>query len=134
MASDPAKRVALHYAALAGDVVSVRRELAGGADANVADVQGFTPLHLAAQAHALDAARELIAAGADVNAANLWGNGPLFVAVFNSQGRGEMIELLRARGADPLARNKAGQTPVGLARLIDNYDVAPFFTDLEPRA
>lgn len=131
MANDPAKRVVLHYAALNDDVETVRSELAGGANASVADVQGFTPLHLAAQANAVGAARELIAAGADVNATNLCGNGPLFVAVFNSLGRGEMIELLRAHGADPVARNKAGQTAVGLARLVDNYDVARFFADLE---
>ena len=41
-----------------------------------------------------------------------------------------MITLLRERGADPRLANKSGQTPVGLARLIGNYDVARFFADL----
>jgi uncharacterized protein len=128
---DPAKRVALHYAALSNDAVEVGRLLKAGENVNAADIQGFTPLHLAAQTGAVEAARALIDGGADVNARNLWGNGPLFVAVFNSQGRGDMISLLRQRGADPSAPNKSGQTPVGLARLIDNYDVARFFADLE---
>jgi hypothetical protein len=41
-----------------------------------------------------------------------------------------MIDLLRSRGADPLRANMTGQTPVGLARLIGNYDVAQYFQDL----
>ena len=72
----------------------------------------------------------LIEAGANVDAANAFGNTPLFVAVFNSRGRGGIIELLRAAGADPLHPNSSGQTPVGLARLIGNYDVARFFADV----
>lgn len=127
-------RTALHGAALEDDVDSVRRELADGADPDAADRHGFTPLHLAAQEYALAAAAELLRAGADTNARNLWGNGPLFVAVFNSKGRGGMIGLLRAGGADPLATNDAGHSPLGLARLIDNDDVAQYFDDLPPVA
>lgn len=55
---------------------------------------------------------------------------PLWVAVFNSKGRGELIGLLRAHGADPLHANASGQGPVGLARLIANYDVAQYFADV----
>ncbi len=126
---DPAKRTPLHYAALEDDADAVETLLKCGADPNAADVQGFTPLHLAAQAYATASARLLLDAGADVNAQNLWGNGPLFVAVFNSQGRGEMISLLRDKGADARLANRSGQTPLGLARLIDNYDIAQFFED-----
>lgn len=60
----------------------------------------------------------------------MFGNTPLFVAVFNSKGRGDLISLLRERGADPLKANKSGQTPAGLARLIGNYDVARLFEDV----
>ncbi len=130
VAVDRAGRVGLHYAAVEDDVDGVRRQLACGVDPNVTDAQGFTPLHFAAQQNAVSAARELIAAGADVNARNTWGNGPLFVAVVNSKGQGEMIRLLRAHGADPLAENKSGQTAVGRARLIANYDIAQYFADL----
>jgi ankyrin repeat protein len=91
---------------------------------------GFTPLHFAAQEHAARVAEVLLEEGAEVDAPNVYGNTPLFVAVFNSRGRGTLIELLRAHGADPHHVNDAGQTPVGLARLIGNYDVARFFADL----
>jgi uncharacterized protein len=127
---DAAKRTPLHYAALENNVVRVSELLARGADPNANDAEGFTPLHLAAQENALDAAKMLLDNGATVDPANAHGNTPLFVAVFNSRGRGELIGLLRSRGADPLRRNRAGQTPLGLARLIANYDVAQFFSDL----
>jgi ankyrin repeat protein len=60
---------------------------------------------------------------------NEHGNSALFVATFNSRGRGELIGLLRERGADPDQLNRHGQTPRGLANLIGNYDVARFFAD-----
>ena len=60
----------------------------------------------------------------------MFGNTPLSMAVFESEGRGDLILLLRDHGADPLHVNEAGQTPVGLARLIASHDVAKFFTDL----
>ena len=75
-------------------------------------------------------ARDLIAAGANVNAKDVWGKGPLMVAVFSSNGRGDMIQLFRDPGADPLGENKPERTAVGPARLIANYDVAQYFADL----
>jgi ankyrin repeat protein len=101
-----------------------------GANPNAGDRLGFTPLHLAAQEWAVDAARFLLDHDANVDPTNTYGNTPLFVAVFNSRGRGEMIELLRQHGADPAKANGSGQTPVGLARLIGNYDVRRFFADV----
>lgn len=65
-----------------------------------------------------------------MDAVNSYGNTPLFTAVFNSRGHGELIKLLRHHGADPSRPNSTGQTPIGLARLIANYDVAQFFADL----
>jgi hypothetical protein len=44
--------------------------------------------------------------------------------------RGDLIALLRAHVADPHKANKFGQTPIGLARLIDNYGVARYFADV----
>lgn len=127
---DAAGRFPLHYAALENDVAKVRELLSAGANPNVADRQGFQPLHLAAQQGATEAARALLEAGAEVDAVNTFGNTPLFIAVFNSRGRGDLIELLRARGADPLHNNNAQQSPAGLARLIGNFDVAKFFADV----
>ena len=78
----------------------------------------------------MEAATALVTAGAGVDAANTYGNTPLHTAVFNCHGRGDLVQLLRASGADPWHRNSAGQTPAGLARLIANYDTAALFADL----
>ncbi|GGI00426.1 hypothetical protein GCM10007170_37540 [Arthrobacter liuii] len=127
---DPAGRSPLHYAALEDDAEAIARLLAAGSSPDVVDRQGFTPLHLAAQEFAPAAAASLIDAGAKVDVENVFGNTSLWIAVFNSKGRGELIGLLRAHGADPLHVNASGQTPVGLARLIGNYDVAQYFQDI----
>jgi ankyrin repeat protein len=127
---DEAGRTPLHYAALTNSADQAQSCLASGDDPDAPDLQGFTPLHLAAQEGAIDVARLLLDAGGAVDQPNAFGNTPLFVAVFNSRGEGGLIRLLRDRGADPLIANTSGQTPVGLARLIGNHDVAQFFSDL----
>jgi ankyrin repeat protein len=104
--------------------------LSAGIGPDCADTQGFTPLHLTAQEHAIDVARLVVDEGAAVDPADKFGNTPMFVAVFNSRGEGSVVELPRERGADPYRSNDPGQTPLGLARLIANYDVAQFFSDL----
>jgi ankyrin repeat protein len=124
---DEAGRTPLHYAALNDNADAVAALLNARANVNVQDIEGFTPLHLAAQQGALQAARELLDRGAAVDAETVHGNTPLFVAVFNSRGRGAIIELLRRHGADPFHANRSGQTPVSLSRLIANFDVARFF-------
>lgn len=127
---DRAGRSPLHHAAHEDDVSSVHILLAEGASPDAQDKQGFAPLHFAAQQYSVAAAIALLDGGAFVDVENKFGNTPLFVAVFNSRGRGELIQVLRSRGADPLHANSAGQTPVGLARLIGNYDIARFFEDV----
>ncbi len=127
---DRGGRTPLHYAALDNDVRKVDALLDGGADPNAADRQGFTALHFAAQQWSVQAAQILLDRGAAVDPVNGYGNTPLWTAVFNSNGRGTLIELLRSRGADPLRANKAGQTPLGLARSIGKLDVSTYFGDL----
>lgn len=121
---DRGGRSGLHVAA------AVARLLAAGLDPNLGDKKGFVALHFAAQYWHLEAAGLLLAGGAEVDARNRYGNTSLWTAVFESRGRGELIELLRAAGADPHAVNRSGQTPLGLARLIANYDVRQYFADL----
>lgn len=120
----------MHAAVMAGDLSTLQDLLSRGESPDVSDHLGFTPLHLAAQQWSVPAAEALLGAGASVDPENTFGNTPLFVAVFNSKGRGELIELLRTHGADALHANRSGQTPVGLARLIANYNVAQWFADL----
>lgn len=69
----------------------------------------------------------LIAAGAEIDAQNRFGATPLSVAVFNSMGRGEAMQLLLDAGADPDRRNSAGISPRAGAERIANYDVAKYF-------
>jgi uncharacterized protein len=123
-------RSLLHYAAMADRSAEAEERLAAGDDPNLGDRRGFTPLHLAAQEGSVETARMLLDHGAEVDPVNIFGNTPLSVAVFNSRGRGDLIALLRERGADPFRANNYGQTPVGLARLIRNYDAAQFFADV----
>lgn len=120
----------LHEAATKDDAESAALLLAEGADVLATVREGFTPLHFAALSYSVDTARVLLEAGAAVDAVNIHGNTPLGVAVFESKGRGEMIRLLRAHGADPYHLNKAGRSPLDLARLIANYEVAQYFDDL----
>jgi ankyrin repeat protein len=127
---DRAGRTDLHYAALEDDSARAQALIAAGADLNVQDRGGFTPLHFAAQQYSVTVARLLLESGAKVDSVNRYGNTPLWTAVFDSKGRGGVIELLRGAGADPKHFNRAGQTPVGLARLIGNLDVAQFFVDV----
>ncbi|MFF4413921.1 ankyrin repeat domain-containing protein [Streptosporangium sp. NPDC001559] len=128
--TDRKGRSELHYAALEGDSGRVSELLASGFDPNLADGDGFTPLHMAVQEWRLGAARVLLENGAEVDSVTRHGNTPLGDAVFQSRGRGELINLLRGWGADPYRENNYGQTPVGLAKLINNYDVAQYFADL----
>lgn len=130
VALDRYGRTPLHHAALVDDVDAVSALLAGGVDPDIADRGGDTALHFAAQEGAAGAAARLLDAGARVDPVNSYGNTPLFTAVGHSRGSGELIRLLRDRGADPWRQNLYGQTPVGLARLIANYQVARFFDDL----
>ena len=105
---DRAGRTPLHYAASSGDLDHVRRLLSEGADPAAADDDGLTPLHFAALSHNCDIAIALLDSGATVDARDANGNTPLSRAVFESRGRGQLIALLRSRGADPGAENLHG--------------------------
>ncbi|NNM45400.1 ankyrin repeat domain-containing protein [Knoellia sp. DB2414S] len=52
---------------------------------------------------------------------------PLWVAVFESKGRGDAIQLLLDSGADPNVLNGSGRSPRDLAGTIANYDVSRYF-------
>ena len=124
-------RSELHYAALENDVNRARKLISAGADVNAQDKGGWTPLHSAAQGNSFDTAVLLLESGAKIDLQDGHGNTPLFRAVFSYKNDGRVIELLRKHGADAFSKNRHGQTPIGLARLIANYDVAKFFADLQ---
>jgi len=128
---DRAGRSPLHHAAADHDLNRVRGLIQQGEDVNLADQEGWTPLHFAAQSYNAEIAQLLLDSGAFVDPRDSHGNTPLFRAVFNSRGRGELIELLRNRGASPISKNESGVSPTRLARTIANYNVAVFFLDVE---
>ncbi len=128
--TDREGRTELHYAALENNAAEVHRLLEAGFAAGAADKAGRTPLHFAAQEYSAGAATLLIEHGAPVDAQDSHGNTPLSNAVFYSNGRGELIQLLREAGADPQRKNNHGVSPVGLARTIANHDLRQFFNDI----
>jgi ankyrin repeat protein len=123
-------RTELHYAAADGDSQKVEALLASGLNAGAADDDGWTPLHAAVQAWSPSICIALLKAGAPIDSQDIHGNTPLGKAVFESRGRGDIIELLRAHGADPLLKNRHGVSPLKLARTIANFDIHQFFADL----
>jgi uncharacterized protein len=125
--NDRMGRTELHYAAVEGSADRVDVLLQRGADPDVPVDQGFTALHFAAQSHAVDVVERLLSAHAEVDPVNVHGNTPLGVATFHAAGRGKVIQLLLAAGADPDRANRAGVSPRQLAERIGNYDVARFF-------
>ena len=129
--TDRAGRSELHYAVVDRNVDRVKELIRQGMSVNLADRDGWTPLHCAAQNYDEVIARILLDSAASVDAKDANGNTPLSTAVFNSRGRGEVIELLRRYGADATSTNKFGVSPVSLARTIANYDIARFFNDLK---
>ena len=127
---DKLGRTALHYACVDLAANEVQRLIAGGANPNARDDNGWSPLHFAAQANSAAIAKLLLVAGAQIDAADSNGNTPLSNAVFSYRGDGDVIQLLRSSGADPNLSNNYGVSPISLARSIANYDVAKFFSDL----
>ena len=67
-------------AAKVGDVSTIRRLVAEGADVNVSGPRGFSPLQWAAHHGHVDAVRVLVEAGAEVEAPAADGVRPLYLA------------------------------------------------------
>jgi uncharacterized protein len=127
---DRAGRSQLHYAVRDGNVHEVARLIRTGSDVNSRDKNGRTPLHAAAQEHAAEVTKMLLDAGAEIDAQDENGNPPLSTAIFYYRGNGDVIQLLRKRGANAFLKNNNGVNPVEFARAIANYDVAKFFDDV----
>ena len=87
----------LYDAAAVGDVATIRRLVAKGADVNVqGDAEGTRPLHLAAASGQVDAVRVLVELGADKEASAADGMRPLHSAAY--QGRVKVVKALAEAG------------------------------------
>lgn len=124
-ALDRAGRTPLFYAVDEGDRAIVAELLRLGADVNARDKNLETPLHFAARADQGEIGKLLLENGATVDAQDAHGNTPLFRAMFDSKGRGQMIELLLSFGADKASKNKYGVSPEELAKSIADDGVSP---------
>lgn len=124
---DVSGSTALHFAVISKNLKMCQTLIDHKADVNAADQLLFTPLHFAAQEYVVDIARLLIEKGAVIDAQNKYGNTPLTIAVLESRGRGEMIQLLLGAGADPHQKNNSGVSPLQIAESIANFDVKKFF-------
>jgi ankyrin repeat protein len=120
-------RPALSYAVLNDSLEIARELLAAGASPNAVDDNGWAPLHFVAQEWLPAFVSLLIDGGAAIDPQDEHGSTPLWRAVYGSQGRGEVIEALLQKGADPERGNARGVSPRELAATIANYDVARFF-------
>jgi ankyrin repeat protein len=127
-------RTELHYAAGDNLPEEALRLISAGADVDARDDNDWTPLHFAAQSCAAEIAKLLLGHGANVNAKDSNGNTPISNAVFNYQGDGETIKIIRSYGADPKIENNHGVSTLYLARnsyseITKNCPVSQFFED-----
>jgi CubicO group peptidase (beta-lactamase class C family) len=112
--------VALHLAALQGNVEAIRQHVAAGSDLDQVDAYGSTPLLVATTFGRPDAARALVEAGADLAIGNPEGSTPLHVAAY--LGRSQIAALLLEHRADPHTRNDDGAAPYDMAAVPVAYD------------
>jgi ankyrin repeat protein len=104
---------ALHQAARAGDVSTIRQRIEAGDPVDVAGERGMTPLHHAAVAGRLDVASLLLDRGANPNAL---ADGDMTALHFASMlAHPELAGLLLRRGARHDIRNASGMMPIHLA-------------------
>lgn len=96
--------------ARSGDLDTVRRELAAGADPNATENDGTSALLWATYHSASDLAKELLAKGADPNVANGFGMTPLLQASRN--GDVATLRALLDAGADLAQASRDGETPL----------------------
>ena len=122
--------IPLVEAVIGNNAETIKALLSSGVDVDQQDKIGYTALHYAAQNYLLDIALLLLEHKASVDAKDNYGNTPLFRAVFNSKGRGDMIQLLLRFGADKNLKNNHGVSPLELAKTIANYSIVQFFDDV----
>lgn len=91
---------------------------------------GMSALHYCAQNYNIEFAKILLENGAETDITDAYGNTPLFKAVYFSEGRTEMINLLIESGADVNHKNTSDISPKQLAFNIDNFDVTSCFNSL----
>ena len=97
-------------ATMRGDAQEVKRLLETGADPNEGRFLGAPPLLIALMRRNHEIAEAMIANGADVKATDPSGVTTLMLAAYDETGDPTLVRELLAKGVDPNAKNKAGET------------------------
>jgi ankyrin repeat protein len=119
------RAVNLHDAVRAGHRAAVQSAIEAGADVNEPDAWG-TPLDIAVSKGSDEIVQLLIDAGADIEGATSLGAGgehPLHLTAARAA-RASTARLLVARGAQLNSRDARGRTPLIIAVLANNMEVA----------
>ena len=124
---DKDKRTPIFHAILAVSKEAIVQLSTDNPDLNGHDSKGWYPLHYAVQQYLVEIAALLIKAGADLEVKDTYGNTPLWRATFSSNGKGDMIKLLLANGADANNENSSGINPLKLANTIANYNITQYY-------
>ncbi|XP_047426957.1 ankyrin repeat and SOCS box protein 16 [Mugil cephalus] len=112
--ADPGGYTALHDACMGGHSVCVQLLLSHGADPELLAADGSAPLHLCTSPLSFHCAELLLEGGAEVNVRTRESRlTPLHVAA--RRGLEEHVELFLSHGADVLATNREGETPLNAA-------------------
>ncbi len=126
------QQTVLHMAAAGRSVECVRLLLQAHCDPAAADVRGYTPLDEAVLHGRAEIASELLRGGADVHHLHPFdGRDALHQACI--KGYAGLIPLLVGAGADPVARDWSGQTPLDLALDYKNGATVSTLLHLSPQ-
>ncbi|XP_039975374.1 ankyrin repeat and SOCS box protein 16 isoform X2 [Xiphias gladius] len=112
--ADPGGNTALHDACAGGHAACVGLLLSQGADPELLAADGSAPLHLCTSAQSFQCAELLLEGGAEVNVRMRESRlTPLHMAA--RRGLEKHVELFLSHGADVLATNQEGETPLNAA-------------------
>jgi len=115
----------LHYAALGGNLESIRITASGGIDLNARNQDGMTPLHVAVIRSPRKVIQTLLDLGADLEITDNQGFTVLhYAAAFGHQ---DEVRFLYERSPSLFTENKAGSNPLDIAYAAGNDQVALYF-------
>lgn len=106
------------------DTGSALKLIDAGVDLDNQDSEGRTALHYAAIFANFPVAEQICLRGGNPNLIDRHGNNALWSACVEDREPYAMVALLVRHGADPDQVNKAGRSPLGLARLTGNEPLA----------